>query len=258
MMTRQTVGIIGMGRFGQLWAKILANDFTVVFFDSDKKWLNSKGYCELADLVEQSSTIFIASPIHTIASVLQALSQYTLTGKTVMDLCSVKVYPCQLMQQYLPDDVDIIAAHPMFGPDSYSVDPEHKLVIHSLINRNDSYQPWRHYFQSLGWKLLEMTPDEHDRQAAFSQGLTHFLGRVLGQIELRPEKVATLGYRKLLELVDQTCHDSEQLFVDLMRYNPYSQDMIDTLLDSVDTIKQRCFTKQQPIKQLQQGDQDGC
>ena len=36
-------------------------------------------------------------------------------------------------------------------------------------------------------------------------------------------------FRDLLDLVDQTCNDTWELYTDLQLYNPYTNDMIDKL-----------------------------
>lgn len=81
-----------------------------------------------------------------------------------------------------------------------------------------------------------MSAEEHDREAAFTQGITHFIGRVLKDMNLKPSPIATMGYRKLLEIVEQTCNDPWQLFLDLQQYNPYTKEMRNQLQTSFQRI----------------------
>ena len=69
--------------------------------------------------------------------------------------------------------------------------------------------------------------------------MTHYLGRVLAELELEPSRIASLGYLKLLEIIEQTCNDSWQLFYDLQQYNPYTREMRDRLAASLDEVKRR-------------------
>jgi prephenate dehydrogenase len=87
-----------------------------------------------------------------------------------------------------------------------------------------------------------MTPDQHDREAAFTQGVTHYIGRILADLNLHHSEIGTLGYSKLLEIIEQTCNDPWQLFVDLQRFNPHTREMrgrlaqaIQHIMDSLDT-----------------------
>ena len=77
----------------------------------------------------------------------------------------------------------------------------------------------------MGLEVLEMSEREHDEEAAYSQGITHFVGRTLREMGMAPTPIATQGYRNLMAIVDQTCNDPLQLFYDLQRYNPYAKEM---------------------------------
>ncbi len=74
-------------------------------------------------------------------------------------------------------------------------------------------------------RVEEMSPEDHDREAAFSQGVTHLVGRLLNEMGLRPSSIATLGYTRLLQVMEQTCNDPVTLFQDLQRFNPYTREM---------------------------------
>ena len=56
--------------------------------------------------------------------------------------------------------------------------------VRSLNSANNSYDFIKSYFESKSFKILKMSPDEHDKSAAYTQGLTHFLGRVLGGVDI--------------------------------------------------------------------------
>jgi prephenate dehydrogenase len=90
-----------------------------------------------------------------------------------------------------------------------------------------------------GIQILEMTPDEHDRMAAQTQGVTHFLGRMLKEFGIKKTSIDTQGFRDLLDLVDQTCNDTWELYTDLQLYNPYTKDIIKNLKKSTDTLDNR-------------------
>ena len=83
---------------------------------------------------------------------------------------------------------------------------------------------------------LHSTIGGYDRQAAITQGVTHFLGRVLKDLGVAPSAVATVGYRRLLEIVDQTCNDPWQLFLDLQRFNPHTREMRERLGRSLEAV----------------------
>ncbi len=126
----------------------------------------------------------------------------------------------------------------MFGPDS----GKHGIAglplcfcpvraPESLVDR------WRLIFVSMGLEIHELTPQRHDREAAYTQGVTHFIGRVLGNLDLSPSAIGTVGYSKLLEIVEQTCNDPLQLFLDLQRYNPFTGEMRERLSRALERVR---------------------
>ena len=88
----------------------------------------------------------------------------------------------------------------------------------------------------MGLAVSVMSPDEHDREAAFTQGVTHDIGRVLSDFGVRRSSIGTVGFNKLLEIVEQTCNYPWQLFLDLQRYNPHTREMRSRLSRSLDSV----------------------
>ncbi|MFO7656353.1 MAG: hypothetical protein R6W78_04740, partial [Bacteroidales bacterium] len=98
------------------------------------------------------------------------------------------------------------------------------------------FDTWVDYFNSKNMRVEIMTADGHDKMVAYSQGITHYIGRVLADLKLETTSINTLGYKKLLEIIEQTCNDSWQLFCDLQKYNPYTKKMRKDLHDSIEKI----------------------
>jgi arogenate dehydrogenase (NADP+) len=67
--------------------------------------------------------------------------------------------------------------------------------------------------------MVDMTCEEHDRQAASTQFVTHTVGRMLGAMELTTTEINTRGFEALLQLVENTNHDSFDLYYGLFLYN---------------------------------------
>ncbi|SIQ92599.1 Prephenate dehydrogenase [Alkalispirochaeta americana] len=170
--------------------------------------------------------VFLTVAISAMPGVLRTIAPLLKPGTVVVDTCSVKVYPVRQMKELLPDSVDIIASHPMFGPDS-AREREYPLpiILWPVRNRQGRYDELRTTFEGLGLRIVEMSPEAHDQEAAFTQGVTHLVGRVLRAMDLEPSDIGTLGYRRLLQVMDQTCNDPLELFRDLQRFNPSTREM---------------------------------
>lgn len=236
-----TVGIIGYGRFGSILARILQPDFDLIIHDKAEIPSNSESaglqFVGREDIV-RAEALFIAVPIRDFKEVIADLAQRLNPGTTVLDVCSVKVYPALVMREHLPEGIHAIATHPLFGPDS-SHDSLGNLpmVIHQVTAADEVYQSWLEYFRQKGLNMQEMSPEEHDRLAARSQGITHFIGRVLEEVGIGPTLIDTEGFRDLQMVVEQTCHDSMALFCDLQSFNPYTTAVIDQLMDAARKVR---------------------
>lgn len=235
------IGVYGLGRFGSFWASCLSGTENEVIAYSRNPHTPPKGVRLAAEEeVLSSDLLFYSVAISSFESVLKATSGKIGKDTIVMDTCSVKKYPMEWMRESLPKEIYTIGTHPMFGPDSGKNGlcglP---LVMCAMGEKDDKYEKVKNLFISMGLKVIEMTEDDHDRDAAFSQGVTHFIGRVLKEMELEEKEIATKGYKSLLEIVEQTCHDPLQLFYDLQRYNPYTRDMRHSLRLALENVGYR-------------------
>ena len=231
------VGIIGFGRFGKILADVLSENFELSIYDENE---SSHKYKNVSlNEIANCEVIFLAVPIRNFKALLQKIKDIKLHNTTIVDVCSVKIYPVQLMKASLPSNVDIIATHPMFGPDSYGPFPELKMVMHPVRDNFARFEVLKSTFESKSITVVEMTPQEHDKNAAFSQGITHFVGRVLNEVGISSTKINTLGFNELLGVIEQTCNDSWDLFKDLQNYNPYTENMINELEKSIQSVKNK-------------------
>ena len=225
----KSVGIIGFGRFGKVLANILQKGFSIKAFDP--KPSGTFPTVEFMDLksVLTEKVVFIAVPIRHFESVIKEIAPQLSEGTTLIDVCSVKSHPAEIMENNLPENVGIIATHPMFGPDSFISNNRLKMMMNNTRDVYGQYKFWRQFFTDQGIQVMEMSPDQHDQLAAQTQGVTHFLGRMLKECGIRKTAIDTQGFRDLLDLVDQTCNDTWELYTDLQLYNPYTDEMIDKL-----------------------------
>ena len=51
--------------------------------------------------------------------------------------------------------------------------------MHDTRDTYNQFEFWSTYFSSKAIEVINITPEQHDRIAARTQGITHFVGRVL-------------------------------------------------------------------------------
>ena len=230
------VSIIGFGRFGAMLHSLLSKGFEVDVFDKNSIDNSDVNEVSLEDAL-QNETIFIAVPIRDFENLVKEISKKISSGKTVIDVCSVKVFPKKVMLDNLSNETDIIATHPLFGPDSLK-DSGSVMTMESVRNNFERYDFWKNYFESQNITIEEISAEEHDMMAARSQGLTHFVGRVIDDFGTNQTRIDTEGYKALHKLVSQTCNDTWELFEDIQNFNPYTEKMISELNGSFKKISE--------------------
>ena len=230
------VSIIGFGRFGAMLHSLLSKGFEVDVFDKNSIDNSDVNEVSLEDAL-QNETIFIAVPIRDFENLVKDISKKISSGKTVIDVCSVKVFPKKVMLDNLSNETDIIATHPLFGPDSLK-DSGSVMTMESVRNTFGRYDFWKNYFESQNISIEEISAEEHDMMAARSQGLTHFVGRVIDDFGTNQTRIDTEGYKALHKLVSQTCNDTWELFEDIQNFNPYTEKMISELNGSFKKISE--------------------
>ncbi len=212
----KTVAIVGFGRFGKVLYRLLKDDFKVIIYDHK----NEKE-------VYQTDVIFYAVPISTFESVIKSHKKYFKDNHLLIDVLSVKMHPKKIFNKYLKGlKTQALLTHPMFGPDSskngFSGLP---IILDKYKTDDKNFSFWKDFFTKKGLKVIEMSAQEHDRLAANSQGVTHFIGRLLEKFNFVPTEIDSLGSKKLQEVMGQTCNDTWQLFNDLQNFNPYTKKM---------------------------------
>jgi prephenate dehydrogenase len=220
-----TLGIVGFGSFGRFMVQHLRTRFNVSVHDrldvADEAAQLGVRSAPLPE-VAASEILILAVPVQNMEEVLHDLRGVPRLPDLVMDVGSVKVKPLDLMSRYLPRRVEIVGTHPMFGPQS----GRHgiaglKMVLCPLRTRR--LQRIRDFLsRELRLEVMEMSPEVHDSEMAYIQGLTHWIARALREIKLPDLGLATTAYRHLLKIEENLREDSAALFRTIETENPFA------------------------------------
>lgn len=243
------VSIVGFGRFGQTLYRLIKDDFEITLFNRsaihDKEFTKQTKIAKSVSEIYKSEVIFFAVPISSFEKVIASHKKYFTKDHLLIDVLSVKMHPAKVFKKYLDKNTQALLTHPMFGPDSSKKGFENlPIIINKFMSDDMHYRFWKNYFENKKLIVIEMSPQNHDRMAAGSQGLTHFIGRLLGAYHFKKTPIDSMGTQKLLEIVEQTCNDTWQLFTDLQHYNPYTKQMRIRLGEIYDKLYNRLLPKQ--------------
>ena len=163
-----------------------------------------------------------------------------------MDVLSVKSHAKETMLEHLPADCDVLCTHPMFGPESGRYGWNGLPFLYDKIRINDvaRCEKFLGIWEKERCKMIEMSCEQHDEYAASSQFITHLTGRILWQQDLVPTPIDTKGFQTVLNLVDNTCKDSFDLFFGLYFYNPHSQVLLKDMRDALARVERQLAAKE--------------
>ncbi len=228
-----TVTIIGFGRFGKTLHRLLRGNFDIALFDTNPKAFKNHTLDPRTKIAKslkeayESETIFYCVPISTFESVIKSHKKYFKSSHVLIDTLSVKMFPEKVFAKYLKGTkTRAILTHPMFGPDSSKDGFDAlRIVTNQFTADRKTYIFWKKYLASCGLNVVELTPKKHDQLAARSQGVTHFIGRILSDFKFSKTLIDTKGAEELYKVMEQTCNDSWELFTSLQNYNRYTKGM---------------------------------
>lgn len=221
------IGIIGFGAFGQLIAQHLRPHCQILAFDinADAGKAEAFGVSIVPfEIVASCPVIVLSVPVGQMRKVVADLAPLLNPGTLVLDVGSVKVEPAGIMDMLLPGDVDVVATHPLFGPQS-ACDGIGGLRIAICPIRGRRFRVAA-FCRKLGLDVIMTTPEEHDREIAQVQGITHLVASVLGKMELQPTRLTTRSFERLMSAVDMVRHDAPEVFQAILRGNPYAGDVL--------------------------------
>ena len=237
------IGLIGFGRFGKLIVNHLSDDFEFYVYDKQGKkkeiGKNNANPSALGEACKQE-VIILAVPISEIENTLKNIKNLLKKNSIVIDVCSVKEYPAKLMKNMLPHNVQILATHPMFGPDTASDSLEGRKIVMCRIRIQDqTYLQIKRSLESKRLNVIETTPEKHDKEIAKSLVLTHLIGRALMGMGASALEIDTKGYRDLIRILDTVKNDSWQLFEDMNKFNKYSAEARKNLIESLKNVEKK-------------------
>jgi prephenate dehydrogenase len=220
-----TVGLIGYGRFGKLAAALLSRRVHVLVADRARPALRGGGAnIQTASISEAASqeVVILAVPVSRLRDLLKQIRGQVRPGALIIDVCAVKEKPTRWMKTMLPGTVDILGAHPLFGPDSCRGSLKgHTVVLCPVrIGRRRLAQVKRALAREKV-KVPVMLPARHDRMIAETIFLTQYIGRLVGVARLERWKGVTVHYDRLQSIVEAAAHDSPRLFTDMWKHNAH-------------------------------------
>jgi len=238
-----TLGLFGLGAFGQLIVRHLAPYFDIYVYDpSPKARAFARRHNVTLTTLEVAAAcrfVVLATPIRTLKELAKTIAPYVRKYALVIDVGSVKVKPAQWLKETLAPTTSILCTHPLFGPQSASKGINGMEIVVCPVRMRHLGAVVRFLKHTLNLKVSLATPEEHDRALAAVQGLTHMIAKVLSGLEPLPQEHTTRSYDLLMQGVRLVQGDSDELFLSIERDNPYASEVRRRFFSEIDSLRAR-------------------
>ena len=223
-LTIRTIGLFGFGAFGRLAAEYLGRHFSLVVHDPAAGELlpGIDARPGTAEEAAGADLVILAVPVSSMAGAIRAIAPHLRPGAIVADVGSVKCAPVGLMREGLPQSVDVLGTHPLFGPQSARGGLAGRKIVLCDVRGRPARRIGAFLRRVLGLRVFITTPEEHDREAAVVQGLTHLIAKVLVQMEPLPKRLTTASFEHLMTAVEMVRHDAPSVYEAIERDNPFA------------------------------------
>ncbi|WP_406535426.1 prephenate dehydrogenase [Methanobrevibacter sp.] len=125
-----------------------------------------------AGIANISDILVISVPIHLTSEVIREVAPFMKEGSLMVDVTSVKEEPSKTMAEVLPETIEYIPTHPIFGPRTTTLD--NQVIVLTADKKGKWYDKVYNYLASKNMRIIETTAEHHDFMMSIVQVLTHF------------------------------------------------------------------------------------
>ena len=195
-----TITIIGPGLLGASLAKAVK---LKGLFGKVKTWSRRKetrekcvgqDWCdEVLDTAEKAVAgadfVVLCPPVQVIPALLEQLAEHFEKGAVVTDVGSTKANICEAAQKVLPEGVEFLGSHPMAGSEKTGLEHARAdlfegmacILTPTAANSSETISKVNQFWQTIGMRTGQTSPEEHDQIVAAVSHLPHVLASVLSE-----------------------------------------------------------------------------
>ncbi|MFK8030111.1 MAG: prephenate dehydrogenase/arogenate dehydrogenase family protein [Gammaproteobacteria bacterium] len=172
----RTIGIVGgTGKMGGWFRRLFEQaGYDVVLCGLDSG-------VSVEECIRQSQAVLLSVPIADAVQVARRVSAHLRPGQLVLDNTSVKGQVMSALLEAVPEGVEVLGMHTIFGPDVDSL-RKRNTVFTRTDRSGELAEEFEHIFYKYGAHLSYTDETNHDQQMAFHQNLEHFTKIVLAEV----------------------------------------------------------------------------
>lgn len=185
--------------------------------------------------VSESSIVILSVPIGTIKNVVPEISPFLKEGSLLMDVTSVKEKPAEIMQKNVPEGVELIPAHPLFGPRVRSLDGQ--VVVLTPLDKGKWYKKVYKFLKKENARIVVTNPKEHDKMMSIVQGLTHLayigIAATIERLKIdvkESRKFESPVYGLMVDMIARIVAQNPYLYYSIQTQNRYIKETHETFI----------------------------
>ncbi len=234
-----TFTVLGYGRFGRAFAGLLLQaGHRVRAWDPHADVPAAVAAASMPAAVGEARWVVLAMPVPHMRDALLALRPLLHAGQTVLDVGSVKMHPCAMMDELLGADIPHVGTHPLFGPLSLARDERPlRAVICPAADHPAAAARARDLFAELGCEVTEQDPEAHDRAMAMTHALAFFVAKGLINLGVDDDMpLAPPSFQGMQHMLAAVRGDAGHLFAAIQRENPFAAEARSQLLAELERV----------------------
>lgn len=226
----------GTGGMGRLFARFLALQGASVKLAGrqiEKTKIAAKEVeVEAGTILDAASAdvIILSVPMRESLRVATETASFMTEGSLLIDLASVKIGVSDKISEKIPEGVEYVSLHPLFGPSTDHFQDQAFVVV--PYRAGQKWAKLARVLQTGGAKLVTMSASQHDKAMAYAQGLHHFalisFGIALGGLggDPRPQSLEDTE-RRIAALLENW-----DTIVGIQELNPFVPEVRKKLLET--------------------------
>lgn len=193
----------------------------------------------LVDDVQDADVVVVSVPIERTVTTCKRLLKRMRPRSLLVDVSSVKKGIVDEISPSVPDNVEYLSLHPLFGPDTENFKGENVLAVGKKVGPLSA--SILNFLSKSGLKTTFVTIEEHDRGTAVTQALHHFsyMSLVACMTKLMKErdiqKFSTRSLRKTIDLV-RSFSENVETIMDIQARNPHAASVRKKFAEAVSTL----------------------
>jgi prephenate dehydrogenase len=171
-------------------------------------------------------------------------------GALLMDVTSVKERPSKIMQKYVPEGVEVIPAHPLFGPRIRSLDGQ--VVVLTPKVKGKWFEKVYKFLENENARLIVTSPQNHDKMMSVVQGLTHFayigIAATIERLDIdvkESRKFASPVYGLMVDMIARIVAQNPYLYYSIQTENKYIKETHETFISVYRELNDMILNKDQ-------------